>query len=200
MVLKWLERYWPMSTIFLAVYVTMLLALFVLRSDFPLFLIWAQLPVYFLHQFEEYVFPGGFKEFFNTKVLGSPVAAEPLNARVSMWINVPIVYVAFPISAVLATTVSLTFGLWMAYFSVINALSHVVMFAKLGYNPGFIASLVLNIPVGIYTIAYLSAHDLVSPTVHIVSAGIGLTVQAALMIYGFGVLKPRLRTTASNAY
>src|ERR1700689_786958 len=125
--LKWLERDWPIPPIFLARDVTIPLGLFVLRSDFPLFLIWAQLPVYFLHQFEEYVFPGGFKEFFNTKVLGSPVAAEPLNARASMWINVPIVYVAFPISAVLATTASLTFGLWMAYFSVINALSHVVM-------------------------------------------------------------------------
>jgi hypothetical protein len=200
MMLKWLERYWPISTIFLAVYVTMLLALFVLRSNFPLFLIWAQLPVYFLHQFEEYVFPGGFKEFFNTKVLGSPVAAEPLNTRVSVLINVPIVYVAFPISAVLATTVALTFGLWMAYFSVINALSHVVMFAKLGYNPGLIISLLLNIPVGTFTIVYLSAHDLVSPMVHVVSAGIGLAVQAALMIYGFGVLKPRVRTTASTAY
>jgi hypothetical protein len=200
MMWKWLERYWPMSTVFLAVYVTMLLALFVLRTDFPLFLIWAQLPVYFLHQFEEYVFPGGFKEFFNTKVLGSPVAAEPLNARVSVWINVPIVYVAFPISAVLATTVALPFGLWMAYFSIINALSHVVMFAKLGYNPGFIVSLLLNIPVGIYTIVYLSTHGLVSPMVQVVSAGIGLAVQVALMIYGFGVLKPRLRTAASTAY
>jgi len=75
-----------------------------------------------------------------------------------------------------------------------------VMFAKLGYNPGFIVSLLLNIPVGIYAIVYLSAHDLVSPTVHVVSAGIGLAVQAGLMIYGFGVLKPRLRTTASTAY
>jgi len=74
------------------------------------------------------------------------------------------------------------------------------MFAKLGYNPGFIVSLVLNIPVGIYTIVYLSTHDLVSPMVHVVSAGIGLAVQAALMIYGFGVLKPRLRRSPSAAY
>jgi hypothetical protein len=35
--------------------------------------------------------------------------------------------------------------------------------------------------------------------VHAVSARIGLAVQAALMIYGFGVLKPRLRTSASTA-
>jgi len=35
--------------------------------------------------------------------------------------------------------------------------------------------------------------------VHVVSAGIGLTVQAALMIYGFGVLKPRLRRSTSTA-
>jgi hypothetical protein len=35
---------------------------------------------------------------------------------------------------------------------------------------------------------YLSAHEFVSPMVHVVSAGIGRAVQAALMIYGFGVL------------
>jgi len=40
--MKWLERNWPISTIFLAVYVTMMIVLF-LRQDFPLFLIWAQL-------------------------------------------------------------------------------------------------------------------------------------------------------------
>jgi ABC-type nitrate/sulfonate/bicarbonate transport system permease component len=99
--------------------------------------------------------------------------------------------------AVLATTVGLPFGLWMAYFSVANALSHVVMLFKLGYNPGFVVSLLVNIPVGIYTIVYFSAHDLVSPMVHVVSAAIGLAIQAALMIYGFGVLKPRLRKSAS---
>jgi hypothetical protein len=99
--------------------------------------------------------------------------------------------------AVLATTVGLPFGLWMAYFSVANALSHVVMLFKLGYNPGFVVSLLVNIPVGIYTIVYFSAHDLVSPMVHVVSAAIGLAIPAALMIYGFGVLKPRLRKSAS---
>jgi hypothetical protein len=130
-------------------------------------------------------------------VLGSPSATEPLNARVSLWINVPIVCVAFPISAVLATTVGLAFGLWMAYFSVANALSHVGMLAKLGYNPGLVVSLLLNIPVGISTLAYFTSHDLVSPMVHVVSAAIGLAIQAALMIYGFGVLKPRLRKSAS---
>lgn len=44
--LKWLERYWPISTIVLAVYMTMLLALFVLRSDFtalPLAILQTQL-------------------------------------------------------------------------------------------------------------------------------------------------------------
>jgi hypothetical protein len=94
----------------------------------------------------------GFKEFFNTKLLGSPVAGEPLNARVSVLINVPIVYVAFPVSAVLATTVGLPLGLLMANFSVFNALSRVVMLVKLGYNPGFVVSLLLNIPVGVYAI------------------------------------------------
>ena len=69
--ISWIEEHWPKSTIFLAVYSTILIFLFVLEIDFALFLIWIQLPVYWLHQFEEYVFPGGFLETFNKKVLGS---------------------------------------------------------------------------------------------------------------------------------
>jgi hypothetical protein len=46
------------STVFLAIYITIMLVLFV-RDDHPLLLIWAQLPVYFFHEFEEDVLPGG---------------------------------------------------------------------------------------------------------------------------------------------
>jgi hypothetical protein len=53
-----------------------MLVLFV-RNDYSLFLIWAQLPMYFTHEFEEYVLPGGFVKWFNHRVLGSPPTTGP---------------------------------------------------------------------------------------------------------------------------
>jgi hypothetical protein len=116
--------------------------------------------------------------------------------QISLWINVPIIFTAFPIAGILATEVDIKFGLWMAYFSVVNASGHVV-FALLfrGYNPGVVVSLLLNIPVGIYTIFYLTSHNLVSTTANVVGLLIGVAIQAAVMFYGFVILKPRIRST-----
>ena len=128
--MSWIEEHWPKSTIFLAVYSTILIFLFVLKIDIALFLIWIQLPVYWLHQFEEYVFPGGFIETFNRQILGSNEKEWPMSKRASFWINIPIIYIAFPLSAIMAGTIDISIGIWTAYFSILNATSHVGMFVK----------------------------------------------------------------------
>ena len=58
--MKWLYGNWYKSTIFLAVYLLIFLVIFLLETNFALFLIWIQFVVYLFHQFEEYIFPGGF--------------------------------------------------------------------------------------------------------------------------------------------
>ena len=109
--MSWIEEHWPKSTIFLAVYSTILIFLFVLETDIALFLIWIQLPVYWLHQFEEYVFPGGFIETFNRQILGSNEKEWPMSKKASFWINIPIIYIAFPLSAIMAGTVDISIGI-----------------------------------------------------------------------------------------
>lgn len=174
-----------------------MLLLFV-RHDVPLFLIWAQLPVYFVHEFEEYVLPGGFLKFFNNRVLGSRRDDWPLTPTGSLWINGSIIFSAFPIGGILATEFDIRYGLWMAYFSAINATSHVVMAAIFrGYNPGLVVSVLLNTPVAIYTIVYLSSHALVSTTTNIISLVVGVAIQGVMMFYGFVILKPRVRATGN---
>ncbi len=195
--MNWLKQNWPASTIFLAIYITIMLILFV-RDDYPLLLIWAQLPVYFLHEFEEYILPGGFVKWFNRRVLGSFRDDWPMTPLVTLWINVPIIFTAFPIGAILATEIDIKYGLWMAYFSVINASSHVVLALIFrGYNPGLVVSVLLNIPVGIYAITYLSSHGLVSTTANVASLLIGIAIQAAVMFWGFAILKPRVHAAAN---
>lgn len=192
--MKWLIDNWYKSTPFLAPYLLLILIIFVWRADYALFLIWLQSVVYFIHQAEEYVWPGGFVKFFNNKLLGSNQDASPLNKVASFWINIPIIFLGFPLSAVLASTVDMAFGIWTAYFSVINALSHVGMFFrfKFSYNPGLIASTVLNIPIGVYTIHYFFSRDLIDLNWHWFGLAIGISIQLMLMIYGFLILKPKV--------
>jgi len=169
-----------------------LLLLFVMKQDFPLFLIWLHTPVYFLHEFEEYILPGGFLAFFNTKVLGSKNPEIPLDVKRPFSINVPLIFVAYPLSAILATECGIAWGIWVAYFLVADALSHVVMFFQHRYNPGLVVSLLVNIPVGVFTIWYFPSRHLISVQAHVVGLLIGLGAQAALIIYGLAMLKPSI--------
>ena len=191
--MKWLYKNWYKSTIYIAIYLLIMLFLFLFDTDFPLFLIWIQFVVYLFHQFEEYILPGGFVKFFNNKMLGSNKDNYPLDNVASFWINIPIIFMAYPLSAILAGQVDISIGIWTAYFSIINAISHVGIYFKHRYNPGFFVSLFLNIPVGIYTIYYFNAQNLISINEQLIGLAIGSLIQAAVMIYGFKVLKPKVR-------
>ncbi|AUC15500.1 hypothetical protein BTO06_10265 [Tenacibaculum sp. SZ-18] len=158
-----------------------------------MFLIWLQFVIYLVHQFEEYVLPGGFLEFLNKELLGSAESDFPADKKFSFWINIPIIFVGYPVSAILSGYIDLSIGIWTAYFSIINAMSHVGMFLKHKYNPGFFISLFLNIPVGIYTIYYFVSQNLISLNSHIIGLIIGLLVQGFVMMLGFKVLKPTIK-------
>ena len=198
-VMSWLEEYWPASTPFLAVYLTIVLVLFVLNENFALFLIWMQTPVYWVHQFEEYIYPGGFVAFFNKKALGSKRGDWPLTKTYAFWINVPIIFIGFPFSAILAGLVNISIGIWTAYFSVLNALSHAGMFFKHGYNPGLVASVVLNIPIGTYTIYYFATRHPISPSAHIMGFLVALAIQGVLMVWGLKFMKTKAKQSESHS-
>jgi len=192
--MSWIEEHWPKSTIFLAVYSTILIVVFVLKIDIALFLIWIQLPIYWLHQFEEYVFPGGFIETFNRQVLGSNEKEWPMSKRASFWINIPIIYIAFPLSAIMAGTVDISIGIWTAYFSILNATSHVGMFVKKRkYNPGLFVSAFLNIPVGVFTVWYFYSNDVISVFGHLTGVLVAVTVQGGLMVWGLKFMRARAK-------
>jgi len=189
---SWLKLNWPVATPFLAVYSLVVLLIYRAQLDFALFLIWLQIPVYFLHQFEEYIFPGGFLAYFNRNILMSDRDDFPLTINAAFWINVPVIFIAYPVSAILAAEFGVGVALWVAYFSIINAASHIVMYLQKGYNPGFYVSLVLNIPVGVLTLGYVVANDLASPLAHAAGLLVALVIQGGLMVYGFLILKPKI--------
>ena len=169
--------------------------MYVKDYSYPLYLIWLQIVVYWFHEFEEYILPGGFLEYFNHNMMKSDSGDYPLTKAGSFWINIPLVYLLMPLSAILAHYFGIKWGLWCAYFSCLNAFAHVVMFLKFNrkYNPGFVVSVLFNIPIGIYTIWYFLSNNLVSTKINIISIVIGVLAQASMMIYGFCYLVPKMK-------
>ena len=150
--INWLYLNWARICLILSIIVTIIIFLVVKTNNLILFLIWIQIPIYLLHQFEEHYWPGGFKNFFNKEIFNVQDGEYPLNDSSIFWINVPIIWVLMPIFAALSY-INLFFGLWIPYFAVFNSLTHVVaVIVKSKYNPGLFVSLVLGIPVAIYTL------------------------------------------------
>ncbi|TDW96658.1 HXXEE domain-containing protein [Dinghuibacter silviterrae] len=192
--LAWLYDNWNKSTIFLAVFVSAMLTLYVKNNNYALFLLWLQTPVCFLQQFEEYILPGGFAGFFNKKVLGSDKSDFPFTKARSFWVNIALIFIAFPVSAILSGQFALSIGLWTAYFSVINSLPRVVMALKFkGYNPGLIVSVLFKIPLGVYVIYYFASNHIVSTKAQLTGLAIGLLCQVLLGLWGGKILKPLIK-------
>lgn len=193
--MKWLYENWMKATPFLAVYSFILIFLYVKNNNYALYLIWLQTCIYWAHEFEEYILPGGFLDYFNHNMMKSNQGEYPLTKVGSFWINIPLIYIAMPLSGLLAHFFGIKWGLWTAYFSALNAMFHVFMFLKFSrkYNPGLVVSILLNIPVGIYTICYFNSNHLVSTNANIVNLIVGILAQASMMIYGFGYLVPKMK-------
>ena len=193
--MKWLYENWMKATPFLAFYTFVLVFLYVKDVNYPLYLIWLQGIIYWVHEFEEYILPGGFLAFFNHNMMRSNQDEYPLTKVGSFWINIPLVYVAMPFSALLAHFFGLELGLWTAYFSFLNAFAHAIMFFIFGrkYNPGLIISIFLNIPFAIYMVWYFFDNNLVTTQGNIISIIVAIIAQASMMIYGFGYLVPKMK-------
>ncbi len=190
---SWLHTHWQYGTPFLAIYTTFFLLLFVYPTETTLFWIWICLPVYFVHQCEEYLWSGGIMTMLThrfTKKHGSDPNTPVLSAREAYWINVDIVWVLFPASAVAAMVVDPIWGLWVPCFTVLNGLSHVIAWMQdRSYNPGLAASLALNIPVGTAAILILASSDIADLTTW--AAAILIAVGFMAFIAGYATYQSR---------
>ena len=179
--MKWLVTKWYNAPVFLAAYSLLFIFLFALPRDFAVFLIWLHVPVYLLHETEEFVFPGGFPEIMTGMLLGKGAEVPYALKKAGFWINVPFIVIGFPLVATLATLFGASFGLYAVYFTLIATVPHIASAIKERkfYNPGIVASIILNLPVSIFTLYYLNANGLVSVAANVI--GLLLAVVAMLV-------------------
>ncbi len=113
------------------------------------------------HQYEEYEDPGYFPGQFNAGVLHSDEPDRyPLNTNTALIVNVPLAYtfyalpIAFPRQRVL--------GIAPVLFGFLQAAGHGTIFPRLAgdrYSPGFLASLLLHVPIGVNYLRALHAEE-----------------------------------------
>jgi hypothetical protein len=138
-----------------------------------------------LHQTEEYVFPGGFGKFFNTQIFKLDTEDRPLDQNFIFIINVILIWIILPLFGLLSI-IDYQYGLWIPYFSFFAGIAHVLLAIRAGkiYNPGLLVSLIINIPVGLWSILFLINNGVLNNfflNFHII---IGLGLNALLPIMG----------------
>ncbi len=117
------------------------------------FLLWIHLALLLLHQFEEYVYPGGFKRFYNENIWRkSFLTRNPLSNSGIILVNIGLAWTVYLYSAITHET-QLWLALGLLGITILNGLLHTILgMVQKQYNPGFITGLFLCIPFGMYAL------------------------------------------------
>jgi len=137
----------------------------------------ALLVIYMLHQTEEHLWPGGFRQFTNAHVFKSGDDNWPVDIGGVALINIG--YVWLPVGlAVLYPETLRWLGLGWVGLTLINALTHIVSTIRLRiYNPGLITSIVLFLPFTIFVLTLEAQRGTLSAT------DIGLIIVAGFLLH-----------------
>jgi hypothetical protein len=160
----------------------MLLALTpVLARDWShgLLLIWLQLPIYMLHQYEEHD-DDSFRRFVNTTIGGGKDVLSHFDVFV---INIAGVWGVDTVAFWLAARVHLGLGLIAVYLSLVNSVGHCAQAVALRrYNPGLVTSILLFIPLGVATIWVLTRTGEATCTDHVIGLAVALLIHAGIIL------------------
>jgi hypothetical protein len=159
-----------------------------------LLLIWLQLPVYMLHQYEEHD-DDRFRRFVNATIGGG---RDVLSRGDTFVINIIGVWGVDALAFLLAAKIHLGLGLIAVYLSLVNGIAHGIQgLALRRYNPGLATSILLFIPLGLVTLWALAGSAEVTPADHLIGLGTSLLIHAAIMARVF--TRKRQLTLAEGA-
>lgn len=176
---------WPRVGIVVAVF---LLILLFFNTYEPIgsiqWLYWFCLPLYMIHQFEEYVWPGGFQKEIN-RIISKEESVEILTSKDTFFINILFIWVLTPVLIIFAHF-SVIFPIIMVTIVGVNGLTHIfaaIRFQK--YNPGLIMSILFNIPLSIYILTVIYRDYMSTVSEYLIGIAIGVVFHAGLFIFIF---------------
>lgn len=202
---SWFERSW--SSVGLGAAVVLLALLFctdVLRGRGegsrwrdPIWLGWASVVAYLLHNFEEYGVDlfGRVFQFPATAcgVFGFPqVSGCPFTPGFFVAVNIPFVWIVLVAAALLGRR-NRAVGLTGAGLMLTNALSHLVGLATpMGYSPGTLAAAIIFIPLSVWIFATQLGPSRVSRLIPASIIGASALAQAVLLLLLLGLSRGAL--------
>ena len=188
--IAWLKQNWAHTGLVLSIYLTIFLFAFVKGRDLTLFLLLMTIPLYMIHQTEEYIFPGGFRKFFNMDIFRTGHADAPMGNQFIFYVNILYIWILLPLFGMLSSF-DYTYGLWMSYFFFFAGVGHIALAIKARklYNPGLMVSCLINIPYGAYLVYYLWNNGFITNPWFNVHMVIGLALNLILPVMGVVMYK-----------
>ena len=150
------------------------------------FVLWISLITLFLHQFEEYRYPGYFPGMMNTVMFSSEKPDRyPLNTNTAFLINVFVGWLSYFLAAVFGEK-ALWLGIATILVSVGNFIAHTFLFnikGKTRYNPGMLTAIILFAPIAGYFFYFLIQGNFATLTDWILGIVLGIALNV------IGILK-----------
>lgn len=149
--LSLIYKNWPVYGFVAGILIILILIFTGEKINFTKSLLILQVSFLMFHQFEEYVFPGGFQNFFNEEILNKSLKIKiQLSNSGILIVNVLFGWTFYIISAVIAES-ALWFSAGIVAITIINGVLHsAAALVKRKYNPGLITGIVFFIPLGVY--------------------------------------------------
>jgi len=170
-------------------------ALFITQPTGMTLLLWLSLGSLFLHQVEEWRFPGYFPGMVNAVMFKSDMPDRyPLNANSGMLINVVLGWSGYLLAALFWKQ-----AIWLAIATILvsvgNIFAHTIIFnikGKTFYNPGLLTSWLLFVPIVYFFFRLVISEELASPLNWIIGIGLGIALNY------FGIYKMILWLADTN--
>ena len=146
-------------------------------------LLWVSLISLFLHQLEEYRYPGYFPGMMNVVMFGSQQPDRyPLNTNTALIVNVVVGWFSYLLAALFGEKL-LWLGIATMLVSIGNFIAHTLLFnirGKTLYNPGLLTALFLFLPIVVYFIFLVIQNKLATP----LDWGLGIVLGITLNYIG----------------
>lgn len=143
------------------------------------YLLWINLIALFLHQVEEYRWPGYFPGMMNSVMFASENPDRyPLNANTALIVNVTVGWLFFTAAAVFGAR-AVWLGIAVMLVSAGNFIAHSLVFNLKGrtiYNPGMITAVVLFLPIVVFFFYLVIDQRAASPVDWVIGLVLGATM------------------------
>lgn len=175
-----LAQYWVYGGFLAGILLLVLLPEFARNWSPALLAVYLQSPIYMLHQYEEHD-GDRFRLFVNRTIGGGQ---EVLSHMAVFVINIPGVWGVNAISFLLASYLSLGYGLIAVYLTLVNAVVHIVAAAATrSYNPGLGTAIFLFLPAACFGIHELQQTKGTGWEYHLLGLLVAIGIHIVIVAY-----------------